>query len=43
LKAEKLFAKEPRERDFQNDFDKFVFKHLPKFQPERDFGINNNG
>ena len=30
-KADKLFYKEPRERDFQNDFDKFMFKHLPKF------------
>eukprot|EP00347_Sterkiella_histriomuscorum_P003123 403365502 len=38
LKADRLFHKEPRERDFQNDFDKFIYKHLPKFQPERDFG-----
>ena len=32
-RADKLFYKEPRERDFQTDFDKFLFKHLPKFSP----------
>jgi hypothetical protein len=30
-RADKFFYKEPRERDFSNDFDKFLFKHLPKF------------
>lgn len=38
-RADKLFYKEPRERDFQNDFDKFLFKHLPKFAPQREFNL----
>jgi hypothetical protein len=38
--ADKLFYKEPRERDFQNEFDKFLYKHLPKFVPQRDFNFS---
>jgi hypothetical protein len=30
-KATELVSPEPRERDFANDFDKFLYKHLPKF------------
>ena len=37
--ADKLFYREPRERDFQNEFDKFLFKHLPKFAPQRDYSF----
>jgi hypothetical protein len=40
--ADKLFYKEPRERDFQNEFDKFLYKHLPKFVPQRDFNFSHN-
>ena len=42
-KADRLFYKEPRERDFQNDFDKFLFKHLPKFAPQREFNFSLGG
>jgi hypothetical protein len=31
--TDKLFWKEPRERDFVTEFDKFLYKHLPKFAP----------
>lgn len=35
--ANALFTKEPRERDFATEFDKFVYRHMPRFQPQRDF------
>jgi hypothetical protein len=40
--AEKLFYKEPRERDFATDFDKFLFKHLPKFAPQREYKVGQS-
>jgi hypothetical protein len=41
--TDKLFWKEPRERDFNTDFDKFLFKNLPKFAPQREYSGGNQG
>lgn len=32
-----IFTERARERDFANDQDRFVFKNLPRFSPQRDF------
>lgn len=32
-----LFMEKARERDFTNDYDKFLFKNLPRFETQRDF------